>query len=492
MTAITIEVLQQRVSGSELGREFARDPLLERDVWSLAALGYTDEDIKSRNQRHLYFKDFHLPWLKLLVKLTVKAKVRQRHSTGSVVNLVCRLRQLDKFLMERGFIKPEDLSDRVIQEFMNERTHKESRCRAMVFTTELWSEEGWLNVPFVPSKTKRYIPKIEVIPEEVLHQVYENMDMFPPPLERMFRLQIALGCRIGELPLMPRACLKQEGDKWFILRWIGKQKKWKFFQVHSLVAQLVQEQQKFLDSQFALDSSNFDKLFCSLSTGPYHGNHESPTLGRFQRQIIYMPEILGRGLIGDWLRAFSKAANLRDKYGNSFKLRTHMFRRTKASIMAYCETEDEYIAAVLGHGSLDMLPHYRKQSLERLEKEAKAKGYVDLYGRVTTFKPKKRRYEQLAELLKVSTPLGECHRPAMLGDCAYRYACLGCDHHRVTAEDRPKLEADRDSLHSDLKSAQVAGLTRRETEINRLLELIENRLRGLNNLQTMLEGHANG
>ena len=90
-----------------------------------------------------------------------------------------------------------------------------------------------------------------------------------------------------------------------------------------------------------------------------------------------------------------------------------MFRRTKANIMAYCEAEDEYIAAVLGHGSLDMLPHYRQRSLERLEKEANARGYVDMYGRVTGFKPKKRRYERLAELLKVTTPLGECHRPTM-------------------------------------------------------------------------------
>jgi hypothetical protein len=61
-----------------------------------------------------------------------------------------------------------------------------------------------------------------------------------------------------------------------------------------------------------------------------------------------------------------------------------------------------------------------------------------MYGRVTGFKPRKRRYERLAELLKVSTPLGECHRPTMLGDCQYRYACLSCDHHRVTLEDKSK------------------------------------------------------
>ncbi|WP_442941823.1 hypothetical protein [Nostoc sp.] len=85
--------------------------------------------------------------------------------------------------------------------------------------------------------------------------------------------------------------------------------------------------------------------------------------------------------------------------------------------MAYCEAEDEYIAAVLGHASLDMLPHYRKRSLERLEKEANSRGYVNKYGQVSSFKPRKRRYEKLVELLKVSTPLRECHQPTMLGDC---------------------------------------------------------------------------
>lgn len=162
-----------------------------------------------------------------------------------------------------------------------------------------------------------------------------------------------------------------------------------------------------------------------------------------------------------------------------------MFRRTKASIMAYCETEDEYIAAVLGHSSLDMLPHYRKRSLERLEKEAKSKGYVDMYGRVTSFKPRKRRYEKLAELLKVNTTLGECHRPAMLGDCQYRYACLSCHHHRVTEEDKPKLEADYQLLQQDLEKSRKAGQERRVTEINRLLMLLKARLEGLEELQNL-------
>ena len=159
--------------------------------------------------------------------------------------------------------------------------------------------------------------------------------------------------------------------------------------------------------------------------------------------------------------------------------------------MAYCEAEDEYIAAVLGHGSLEMLPYYRQRSLERLEKEANTKGYVNKYGQITTFKPRKRRYEKLAELLKVSTPLGECHRPTMLGDCQSRYACLSCEHHRVTLEDKEQLEADYQELKQNLKQAKTAMQERRVTEINRLLELQEVRLQGLKKIEEIKEHNVN-
>ncbi len=289
---------------------------------------------------------------------------------------------------------------------------------------------------------------------------------------------------------MPCECLKKEGDQWFLLRWIQKRKHWRFDQIHPLVAELVQEQQKFLDTQFGRDS-DFDKLFCKVSTSPFDTGNRG---GRFEVEPVYMPELLASEIIALWLRDFREKADLRDKHGNRFKLTSHMFRRTKASIMAHCETEDEYIAAMLGHGSLDMLPHYRKRSLERLEKEAKAKGYVDMYGRITGFKPRKRRYEKLADIMeiKVSTALGECHRPIMLGDCQYRYACLSCDHHRVTPEDKPKIEADIKSLEKDLEQAQTAGQERRVTEINRLLGLLETRLQGLEKIENLKIKKADG
>jgi len=75
----------------------------------------------------------------------------------------------------------------------------------------------------------------------------------------------------------------------------------------------------------------------------------------------------------------------------------------------------------------------------------------------------------------------------MLDDCQYRHACLSCIHHRVTEADIPQLQADRQRLELNLERAKAASQERRVTEIQRLLELVDNRLRGLAELQKMRE-----
>ena len=475
---LPIEALQERIGQSELGQQLIDNPLLNQDIWSVEELGYSEEESKIKGIRNIYFKEFSLPWLKLLTKLTVLAIAKEKCGLGLIETRVGYLKQLNKFLIAEGYNQPELLTDSLLQKFVTNGS-KNNRQSTIVYVARLWTEEQWFRLAYTPQKNERKTAKVEIVPEEVLHQIYENFDLFPPPLERLFRLQLVLGCRIGEILRMPRQCLKKEREEWFLLRWVQKRKHWQFYQIHSAVAELVREQQKFLDKQLGSDS-DFDKLFCKASTANMDGASQG---GRFDIEPVYLPEFISSSSIHNWLRNFSEKVELKDKHDNKFYLTSHKLRRTKASIMAYCEVEDEYIAAVLGHGSLDMLPHYRKRSLERLEKEAHTKGYVDIYGRITSFKPRKRRYERLAELLKVSTPLGECHRPTMLGDCQYRYACLSCDHHRVTLEDKPKLETDIQRLKQDLEEAQTASQERKVIEINHLLGLLKTRLQGLKKLE---------
>lgn len=489
MQAFDYEAFEQIVFQSELGLRWIEDPLLYQDVWPLSRLGYSQEECQINSRRNLYFEDFSLPWLKLLTKLTVKARIRGHYSLGTVVKVIDVLRHLNKFLIISKYNQPEDLNDALIQQFLRDKTTcgRENTQSVLSYCFNIWSEENWLKIRITPHKRTKRAPKIKTIPEEVLHQVYENFELLPPMLERLFRLQLALGCRIGEMLRLPRQCLKKEGECWFLLRWIGKRKHWKFQRVHPLIAEIIQEQQQFLNVQFGCDC-DFNNLFCYLSGS---GKHiKNIDLAAYQPK--YKPKHLPQKHIQPWLNIFSVSASLRDKQGNNFIIKSHMFRRTKASVMSYCEIEDTYIAAVLGHASLDMLPHYRKRSLELLEKEAKTKGYVDMYGRVTTFKPKKRRYEQLAELLKISTPLGECHRPYMLGDCQLRYACLSCDHHRVTLEDQPQLIGDCERLQQDLEQAKKAKQERRVTEIERLLKLVNDRLKGLSELNIYSKGQPHG
>ena len=487
---LPIEMLQERIRQSELGQELINNSLLNRDIWSLEELGYAAEELKINSKRNIVFKHFSLPWLKLLTKSTVLAMVKSKFSLDTVVHKVCYLKQFNEFLVTEGYFQPKLLDESILRKFVTTGSKgvRNHRLSTIAYVTRLWREEQWLMLSYTPPKYKQETPKVEVVPEKVLHQVYENFDLFPPTLERLFRLQLVLGCRIGEMLRMPRQCLKKEGEQWFLLRWVQKRKHWRFYQIHPAVAELVREQQKFLDKQFGSNSnSDFNKLFCKTST--LKDNTKKGT--RFEKEPIYLPELLPYDSISAWLREFSEKADLKDKHGLRFHLTSHKIRRTKASIMAYCEAEDEYIAAVLGHGSLDMLPHYRKRSLERLEKEVDAKGYVDMYGRVTGFKPRKRRYERLAELLKVSTPLGECHRPIMLGDCQYRYSCLTCDHHRVTLEDKSKLKTDIKLLQQDLGQAEKAEQERRITEINHLLKLLKNRLQGLEKLEDLKKENDN-
>lgn len=469
------------ITESALERGLIKNKLIQQDKWSLADLGFLEEEQVITGVRHLHFNKFHLPWLKLLTKLTVKERLKLGQSISSISQTECCLNQLDKFLIQNNCLSPIEINEAILNEFIS-TNDKSTRIKVLNFSTQLWKKEGWINIHFIAPKRQHRIPKIMTIPEEVLYQFYQNINLLPEPLERLFRLQIALGCRIQELLRLPNSCLKIESQRWFMLRWIAKRKKWEYIQVHTKVAELIQKQQYFINQEFGPDST-FDKLFSKLSVSSREGAITNNKTSRFKCKPIYVPKILSRQNVERWLLAFSDEVGLEDKNGKTFRLTSHMFRRTKASIMAYSQTEDEYIAAVLGHASLDMLPHYRRHSPEQMERETNRRGFVDMYGQITLLASQHHRSQRLNDLMKVSTPLGECHRPSLLGDCQHRYACLNCNHHRVTLDDKDELERDRQRLRQDLKQAETANATRRITEIRSLLEVIDNRLNGLDNLQ---------
>ena len=481
-----LQQLQSKVLISELGQRFINHPLLSKDIWSLKELGFSEEAIAFSNSKNIDFRNFNLPWLKFLVKLTMLVLFSQTDSIGSVINKHYSLKRFDKFLFKNGFTVPELITSRVLNDFIYEDKSKSKKQESISYATKLWREEGWLHLDYFDKRIKKTEPKVKTIPEDILLKFYENLDLFPEALERLFRLQIALGYRMKEMLLMPRQCLKQEGDKWYLKKWIAKRKKWEFIEVHSKVAEVVRAQQRFLDEQFG-DLTGFDYLFCKINiprTAKGRG------LGRFNSEVKYSPEILTGQPVKRWIKDFRKEANLVDENGKEFELTSHMLRRTMATTMANCDVPDALIAAILGHGSLDMLPHYRKRSSEKpVKSRYNTTSYVDKNGRTTNFKPRKTKYERLSELLEkpgLTIQLGNCHRPSMLGDCVKRSGCLDCDHFRVTIKDKPYLEADVEKLEKQLAVAIESKQTRNVTDYKNLIQLMQNWLKGIEKLENEL------
>lgn len=217
MSAVPLADLYERVKQSELGSQWVDDPLMQQDVWPLTALGFDEEQCRVLGERNVHFTRITLPWLKYLAKLTARARARERCSFDRIITETNCLTHLNEFLLAHGCSQPAGITESLLKAFIL-AGNKGHRYRTLVFATRLWAEEGWLTLPFTPMRMRKPTPKVETIPEEVLHQIYEQLDLFPPPLERLFRLQIALGCRISEMLLMPRHCLKQEGERWFLLR----------------------------------------------------------------------------------------------------------------------------------------------------------------------------------------------------------------------------------------------------------------------------------
>ena len=89
----SLELLQERIAVSEIGLDLANDPLMNLDIWSVIAIGYTEEESNIMGVRNIYFEDFSLPWLKLLAKLTAKASIREKCSLDTTGMRIRILRQ---------------------------------------------------------------------------------------------------------------------------------------------------------------------------------------------------------------------------------------------------------------------------------------------------------------------------------------------------------------------------------------------------------------
>ncbi|MCC5605092.1 hypothetical protein [Nostoc favosum] len=135
--AFAPQALQERITLSELGKQWINDPLMNQDVWSLLELGYSQEECRINGHYHLYFHKFSLPWLKRLTQLTIKASVRERYSLGRIIHRVGCLNHLDRFLCNYGYTQPQSLTETLLHQFISE-INSGNRQNAIAYALNLW------------------------------------------------------------------------------------------------------------------------------------------------------------------------------------------------------------------------------------------------------------------------------------------------------------------------------------------------------------------
>ena len=340
--------------------QLLQNPLLQKDIW------HTVDDLNLKISPHqrtltLNFQAIYPDWLRLLVKLYILIKAKPNTPSNTIGGFVTYLRGFSKFLAKKSIYNPKQIDNQLFEEFdyyLKAKRLKDSSLGHYRTTIcnffDVSRTEGWLeiNTYWFRGKRNRVNPnndEIDYIPEEVWYQLEQNLHYLPEPIQRMILVIKTTGIRVGELLNLPWDCLRKRGEQWR-LRFTTKKYDIKD-EIPIVVPELVvviKEQQEYIKKHF---SDEFDKLFCT--------NHPGHHCKEGSFSFSPKPKVMHTGTFNLWLNRLGKKANIRTSEGESWKFKSHQFRRTVGTVMSNAGIRDLIVQKYLRHRSPDMLPHYQ-------------------------------------------------------------------------------------------------------------------------------------
>ncbi len=463
-----------------------QNPLMQKDVW------LTIDDLNLKVNAHRKILTLNLEalkpdWFKLLVKLYIFVKAKPNTCASTAQAYITYFNKFSRFLVEKNIAQPKQINNQIFEEYeyylvtikLKDQGKYLNRLGSFF---DVCRREGWLdiNTYWFKGKCNRVRPnndKIEYIPEEVWHQLEDNLHYLPEQFQRMILLIKTTGLRVGELLNLPLDCLRKRGNQWRLR--LTTEKYDVEDEISIAVPELVtvlKEQQKYIKDLFG---EEFKNLFCSNQGGRSKKNEEFA--------FYPVPRIMYSCSFNNWLNRLANKANIRTKDGKLWHFTSHQFRRTVATVMSNAGIRDFIITKYLRHRTPEMLAHYQCLFIQTLgdehEQLTKEKKYVDITGKVVErIKPKDIIAEYIRrKMYPLTTQYGECHRPILKSPCLTVNACWRCEHWRVSDDDFKYLQEDLERLEEELQQAKTLGLTKQqqglEGDRDNLVTIIEG-LRG--------------
>ena len=409
-------------------KHLLKNPLLKKDVWHTV----DDLDLKINQHRKiltLNFKAFSLDWFKLLVKLYILVKAKPGTSAATIYGYVGYLRSFSKFLDEKFVYSPQQIDGQLFEDYsyylrLNAIASLSHYYGSVYDFFNTCRTENWLNINtyWFIGKRKRNYPRnseVDYIPEEVWHQLEQNLHYLPEPIQRMVLVIKTIGGRGGEILNLPLNCLRKRGEQWRLRFTTKKYDIDDELPIPPELVVVIQEQQEYIKQEFG---NEFDSLFCSNKSG--NCSKACP--------FVPVPKVMALGSFNRWLNRLAKKANICYKDGKLWLFTSHQFRRTIGTIMDNAGIRDLISQIYLRHRHPDMLRSYQHKLkhvlVDEFEELKQGKKYVDITGKiVASHKPQNLVTEYIRrKMYPLTTQYGECHRALLQSPCPTVNACWHC------------------------------------------------------------------
>lgn len=402
------------------------------------------------------FSEINPAWLKRSAKDFIKAC----HATKSSATLVANVQAIRMFdqdicAAETG-LSPSDIDRHFMEKMLYRWSAKNlkwsTRKRRLASLRQYleWCEDtGSLQFGAVRLIRDSDYPKSEgklpkFIPETVMTQLNQHIDLLHPHVMRFFLVLQEVGMRISECCALPFDCIYPDDQGDFFIKYHQfKMKKDHIVPIRKELAAVIQEQQQAVREEFRTKK---DLLFPTpkMQLG---GKRVYPRAGL----------AWSRGTLIKNLNALAVSANILGFDGSVYHFTYHQFRHTTATRMINNGVPQHIVQRYLGHETPTMTSTYAHIMDETLKKEFAAfQGkMVDINGKIyepeevaTTLVEGSDPDDIDAQWLKKniavqSLPNGLCSLPVVQGSCPHANACLSCPNFRT---DHRYLPQHRDQL----------------------------------------------
>lgn len=434
------------------------------DVWDASELGVRVRTY--RQETKLVFSYIKQDWL----KDAAKKFVRYQASSKSFSQLQRYISSLGKFSSFLEIYYPttnlKTLNREIIIDFIDflnrqglNWSTKNSHLSILKIFFETGNINSWFKVPTYlvrpedKAKPVKRLPRY--IPEEVMQQLNQHLNVLPEPVVRMVLVLQETGLRLGELLQLPINCLKRntQGDS-FIQYMNWKMSKEDTKPISPELAQLIQEQQQYIKHYLG---EKFEYLFCARETGKY----------RDENPFYPKPKLMHDKSFISFLKKLADEVDIKDSLGKRWNFQSHQFRHTVGTRMVNLGVPLHIIQRYLGHESPQMTMVYAHIHDETLRIE------VEKYheSRVVNFQGETAELEETVlssnddlEWFKKNVQAralehGYCARPKVLGDCDIPGfdGCYNCPHWRTNKNFLPILKDTLERTNQVLDKAQKYG-----------------------------------